>query len=293
MTYKTRFAIMIAILFWASAFVGIRAGLQYYSPEGLALLRYIIASACMAIFYLRLPSRNPMSLKDACGLLIVGAIGIGIYNIALNYSELFINSGTASFIIGQSPIITALFALLFLGERVTKLRLLGFMVSVLGVACIAIGQSSEMKWELGLGYVLLAATVGGLYSVMQKPFLKKYNAIEATTFIMWGGTLFLLMYFPKMQHDLAIAPFSSTLIVAYLGIFPAAVGYIAWGYALATIPASRAVSYLYFMPFLAMMLGWVWLHEVPVYLTIVGGLLAVSGVWIVNHSYRQPTSKIV
>src|SRR5436190_11936201 len=107
---KLNFTILSTIFLWASAFVGIRQGLHYYSPEGLALLRYLIASFCMAIIYYRLPNRVYMPLMDRIKLLLIGIVAIGIYNLSLNYGELVVPSGTASFIVSQSPIITAILA---------------------------------------------------------------------------------------------------------------------------------------------------------------------------------------
>ena len=136
-------------------------------------------------------------------------------------------------------------------------------------------------------YMILATLVSGCFSIFQKPFLKKYNAIEATAYVIWGGTLFLLFYTSHLQQDLVNASLKTTLTVVYLGIFPAAVGYLAWSYALAEIPATQAASFLYFMPFVATILGWLCLGEVPVALSIAGGLIAISGVWLVNHSIIQ------
>lgn len=286
MTFKAKFALITAIFLWASAFVGIRAGLHGYSPAGLALLRYLIASACMALIYYRLPKRNKIGSSDAVLLLSLGAVGIGIYNLALNYGELAISSGMASFIISQSPVITAILALFFLGERLTILRVIGFLVSVTGVALIALGERGGFQWDPSISYILVATLTSGFYSVLQKPFLKKYHAIEVTTYIIWGGTLFLAFYFPELNRDLASASLQSTLTIVYLGIFPATLGYLAWAYVLAEVPASRAGSFLYFMPFLATLLGWFCLGEVPVLISIIGGLLAIFGVWLVNHSYR-------
>ncbi len=285
--YKTKIALFVAILLWASAFVGIREGLKEYSPEGLALLRYLIASVFIGIVYFRLPARNHIPYKDICALLIIGALGIGAYSITLNYGELVISSGMASFIISQSPIITTICAMIFLGERLNFLRVMGFLISVMGVVLIAFGEVGGFKWNASITYILLATFLGGCYSILQKPFLKKYHAIEATTYVIWGGTLFLLMYTPKLHHDLLGASVVTTLTITYLGIFPAAIGYIGWNYALAEIPASRAVSFLYFMPFLAMILGWVLLGEVPILLSVGGGIVAMLGVWLVNQSYHK------
>lgn len=292
MSLKTKLALAVAILLWSSAYAAIRAGLQEYSPEGLALLRYLIASGCMGLVYFRLPARTKMTKRDIVALLGVGAVGIGFYNITLNYGEMFISSGMASFIISQSPIVTAIIAIIFLGEQITLLSVLGFLVSLLGIAFIAMGELGEFKWTTSLACILLATLAGGCYSILQKPFLKKYHAIEATTYVIWGGTLFLLYYLPELQHDVMHASLKTTLTVAYLGIFPAAIGYLAWSYALSEIPASRAASFLYFSPFISLLLGWVWLAEVPVMLSVVGGLLAIMGVWIVNHSYKRKEAMI-
>lgn len=291
MTFKSRLAIIVAIILWSSAFVGIRAGLKAYSPEGLALLRFLIASVCMGIIYFRMPVRSRIRLIDACGLLGVGAIGIGIYNLALNHGEVTVSSGMASFITSQAPVITTIFAVLFLGEYITFLRVLGLLVSVSGVALITLGEQGDLSWNAGIAYILIATLASGLYSAMQKPFLKRYHAIETTTYIIWGATIFLSFYASELRHDLLHASFKSTLMVGYLGVFPAALAYIAWSYALSEIPASRAVSFLYFMPFLATLMGWFFLGEVPVFISVLGGMLAVAGVWITNISYRTPIIK--
>jgi drug/metabolite transporter (DMT)-like permease len=285
MTFKTKFAIAVAIFLWASAFVGIRAGLQGYSPEGLALLRYIIASIFMGIIYFRLKNKNKMRLNDISSLILIGAIGIGLYNITLNYGELSISSGVACFIISQAPIITTFLAVLFLGEQLNLSRFMGLLVSILGVIFITMGEKGGFHWDKSIFYMLIATVASAFYSVLQKPYLKKYHVIEVTTYLIWGGTLFLLLYISHLQQDLLHASAKATLMVIYLGIFPAAFGYIAWSYALAEIPAGRAVSFLYFTPFLATFLGWICLGEVPVWLSIVGGVLAIFGVWLVNRSY--------
>lgn len=287
MSFQAKFCLVAAIFLWASAFVGIRAALESFSPEGLALLRYLFASLFMTIIYARLPKKKKIKKRDALGLFLVGAIGIGIYNITLNYGEISISSGMASFIISQSPLVTALFAMIFLGERLTALRAIGFLISVIGVGLIAVGERSGFSWDSSIYYMLLATLAGGIYSAMQKPFLKNYNVVEATTLVIWGGTVFLLLFFHSLQKDLAHASLKSILTVAYLGVFPAALGYIAWTRVLSEIPASRAVSFLYFMPFLATLLGWLWLNEVPTVLSLVGGICAIMGVGLVNQSYRR------
>lgn len=287
MSNRAKWAVFIAVFLWASAYAAIRAGLEGFSPEGLALLRYCIASVCMAIIYFMSPTRSTMRMRDRIALLCIGGFGIGLYNVLLNYGEISVSSGMASFIISQSPLMTAIIAILFFGERINFLGVIGFAISVLGIACISSGNNTGFTWDMSIAYILLATVVGGMYSLLQKPFLKRYHSIETAAYAIWGATLFLSIFWRHLSHDLHYASLNSTLVVIYLGLFPAAMGYVCWGYVLTEISAARAVSFLYFTPFIATLLGWLWLNEVPVWLSLFGGLLAISGVWLVNHSYRK------
>lgn len=286
-SFATKVALAVAIILWASAFVGIRAGLEGYSPGGLALLRFLIASVCMGVVYWRLPKKQVFARKDFCLLLLFGALGLGGYNVFLNYGELAVSAGIASFIVSQSPLLTMLCAVIFLREKFNIVSLLGVLISIFGVGLITLSDDENLKFDIGLVFLLLATLINGLYSVLQKPFLKKYHAIDVTVFIIWGGTLALMIFIPDLIQDVKTAPWSATAAVIYLGIFPAAIAYLAWSYALQAIPASTCATFLYFMPVLATFLGWIWLGEVPALLSLIGGLIALFGVWLANRAFMR------
>lgn len=281
-SFKTKAALTVTIILWASAFVGIRAGLKGYSPGGLALFRLLIASVCMSFIYWRWPNKANFQRVDIFLILLFGAIGLGAYNIFLNYGEISVSSGIASFIISQSPLITLVLSVFFLKEQFNIFMLIGILISIFGVGLISLGEHNGYQFDKGVIYVLLSALISGLYSVMQKPFLKKYHSIDVTVLIIWGGTLSLIFYFPNLIHDMHTASLNATLAVIYLGIFPAAVAYMAWSYALSQIPASRCATFLYFMPIVATLLGWLCLGEVPAWLSLTGGIIALAGVWVAS-----------
>lgn len=289
MSNYTKMLTAITLLLWASAFVAIRAALTTFSPGGLALFRFSIASLAIAIIFFFLPQRQKVTVKDGIMMLLCGMIGIGVYNLALNYGELSINAGMACFLISQSPLITVLFGVVLLKEEINTLNVCGFLISMIGVSLIAFGLEGGFTWDQSLNFILVAACASGFYTFSQKPFVTKYHPIEVTAFYIWGGTLFLMWYLRDLHHDLGLATVKTLAATFYLGIFPAVLALMLWSYVLSKIPASRAGSFLYFMAPLATILGWLFLGEMPALLSLIGGLIAVGGVWVVNHSYRIRT----
>jgi drug/metabolite transporter (DMT)-like permease len=282
-------ALVLTVVSWSSAFVGIRVGLRGYDPGSLALFRYLIASACMVLLYFFHRHSQKLSRRELVALVINGIIGFGIYNWALNYGEVTVDSGIAGFLISQIPVFVTILAIVFLKEKVTRQAWIGMGVSFVGVSLIAIGHYQRVSSSIGIIYVLVAVLAGAIYAVTCKPLLKSCNPIMLTAYCIWFGTLSLLFYAPALYQEIPTAPLSATLATVYLGIVPAVIGYVSWSYVLQYLPASKASSYLYTMPILATLMGWLFIGEIPTWLSLLGGLIALVGAVLTNHRKKVPT----
>jgi drug/metabolite transporter (DMT)-like permease len=272
--------VVIAIVLWASAFVGIRIGLASYSPGPLALLRFIVASFSITIIYYGLNIKERVLWKDRIQLLIAGMAGIGIYNICLNYGELSVSAGVASFIIGLMPVMTILLSLIFLREKLQRGVWIGILISVLGLVLLAIGESSEPGMQQGILAILVSALLGAILTIIQKRFVSVYHPVAIIAWVMWGGTLLLLIFLPGLVQEIKLANFQTTTAVVYMGIFPAALAYLAWGYALKYLSASNASITLYALPVVSTLLGFVLLNEQPSFISLVGSGITLAGAFI-------------
>lgn len=281
---KTMVAVVIALLVWASAFAGIRAGLQSYGPGQVALLRFGTASIALAVYALFKRMRLP-EVRDIPILFVAGFLGITVYHVALNFGERTVSAGAASMLIAAGPVFTAIFATLFLGERLSLVGWGGIALSFVGVTIISVaGGKGGLRFDPGALFVLLAAVSTAAYFVVGKRPLRRYSALEFTAYAIWFGTLPMLVFLPGLLRQMPHANPASTLAVVYLGIFPGAISYVLWSYGLARMPASLVSSFLYFQPVNAIWIAWLWpgVNEVPTPLSIVGGAVSIAGVIIVN-----------
>ena len=278
---RTIIAIGITILLWASSFAAVRAGLQAFTPGHIALFRFLIASVLLAVFTLITRIKLP-KLKDIPVIFLLGFLGIAAFHTAQNYGQVTVTAGSAAMIVSSVPIFTAMLATIFLGEKLKLWGWLGIFISFLGVYLIALGEREGVKFAPGVIVLLLAAIIAATYFVLQKPYLTRYSALQLVTYMIWAGTLFLLVFTPGLIEEVTNAPIEATVATIYLGIFPSAVAYVTWSYALSRAPASIVASFLYLQPVLAIIIAWIWLNEIPVLIAITGGVVTILGVFLVN-----------
>ena len=277
------------VLLWASAFPGIRAALHGFSPAGLASLRFTIAAIVLLVASLAIRPRWPRG-RDVFRVALAGGVGITAYNLALNTGELTISAGAASFLVNVAPLFTALIAAATIGERVAKRTWFGMIFSLCGVGLIGLGESGLSGFGWGAALVLAAALLQAIYFVLQKPVVAAYSPFAATVFAVCAGAILLLPWLPQALAEAAVAPPGALFAVVYLGIFPAALAFLAWNYALRSLPAGQAASWLFLVPPTATLIGLIWPGEIPAPLSLLGGAVALSGVILVNRPAKPRTA---
>lgn len=278
-------AVAFTVLSWASAFPMIRAALSELAPIPLAAARF--GTAALLILAWLAWRRPPLpSRSDAWRIFLCGFAGVALYNFTLNTGQQTVASGAAAFIVNTAPILTALLALVFLKERFTIWGWIGTLVSFSGIAVIASGQPGGLTFGAGTTFILGSAICTASYFVLQKPLVTKYGAMPCAAYTMLTGALLLSPWLPDAVSTLSTASQKTIGAVIALAVFPAALGYATWTFALGYFGAARASNFLYLIAPVAMALAFLFAGEIPNSPTLAGGALAIAGVVIVNTRGR-------
>jgi drug/metabolite transporter (DMT)-like permease len=289
MDLRTVGVLLVGLLLWASAFAGIREGLTDFSPGALILFRFLVASAVFGLYALATGMRLP-ARRDLPGLFGLGLLGVTVYHVGLTFGEVTVTAGAASLLIASNPIFTALLSAGVLGERLRRWGWIGICLSFGGAALVALGEGGGLRFDPRAFLVLMAAISSSFYFVFQKKFLLIYGPVSFAAYAIWLGTIPTLVFLPRLLSELPDASSGGIASLVYLGVFPSAVAYVLWTYAFSRAPAPLVASFLYLVPVLAIVIAYVWLGEVPVALSLVGGFLALFGVILVNTWGRPVAS---
>jgi drug/metabolite transporter (DMT)-like permease len=223
------------------------------------------------------------------GIAVSGLLWFGVYMVVLNWGEQQVDAGTAAMVVNIGPVLIALLGARLLGEGLPPRLVAGMAVSFGGAVVVGLSMSGEGGAStLGVLLCLLAAVgyAGGV--VAQKPALAHGSALQVTTFGCLVGTVACLPFAGQLVGQAADAPLSATLNMVYLGVFPTALAFTTWAYALARTTAGRMGATTYAVPALVVLMSWLALDEVPGLLTLAGGALCLAGVAV---SRSRPRSR--
>jgi drug/metabolite transporter (DMT)-like permease len=278
-------AIAIALLTWSSAYAAIAYALPAFTPGEVAFARLLIGSLCFAVL-LRV-KRVPLPVRRDWPLLaLLGVLGLTVYHLCLNYAETRIASGTAAILISLVPAATAAVSALWLRERLALRTWVGLAVALLGTVLVVLASGQRVEVDPKALLVLVCVMVSAIFFVGQKALFARNSMLGVTAFAFFAGTLAALPFGWHLPQALLAASWAHIGALLWLGIAPTFVGYLAWNMAVNRASASRVSSFIYLSPPIALLIGWLWLHEVPNALILVGGAITVGGVVLANARRR-------
>ncbi|MGY2003018.1 DMT family transporter [Blastococcus sp. SYSU DS1024] len=274
---RTLLAVVVTVLAWASAFVGIRAVGQDLSPGALALGRLLIGALVLGLLVVRRGWVRPTPVEWR--LLAVCGVGwFGLYNLALNAAERHLDAGTTAMLVNIGPILIAVLAGFWLGEGFPRWLVVGITVAFGGVVLIGAGTRGADADLIGIALCVVAAITYAVGVVAQKPLLRRLPGLQVTFTACAIGAVACLPWAGALVADLGRAPAGSVAGLVYLGVVPTALAFSTWAYALSRMDAGRLGVTTYLVPPLVILLSWLLLEEAPPLLAVAGGAVCLAGV---------------
>jgi drug/metabolite transporter (DMT)-like permease len=282
-------AVAVTLVLWSSAFVAIRHLGHSFSPGALSLGRLLVGCLALGVVLLTRGWRTPAP-RDWLGLVVIGVLWFGVYNVALNAGEHRVDAGTAAMLIQLSPVLVAVLAAVFLKEKATPMLGVGLLVAFAGVVLIATSTSDGGRRDpVGVLLCLVSAAAYAVSLIFQKPLVSRLSAIEVTWVACTIGALACLPFAGSLLRDTAAASTGDIAWVVYLGVFPTAIAFSTYAFALSSMTAGNLSVTTYLVPPITVLLSWAFLSEAPPAMAYVGGVLCLLGVGLAR---RRPKARV-
>ena len=299
------FAVLVVVVLWALNFIAAKIAMRSLPSPAVASFRVFLGGVAMLPAYLifsrtaafadALKTRaRGFNAWDLWTFFYIGFFGVVINQMcfALGLNHTAVSHGAV--IIGMAPVYTLALALLFRIEKATWRKFTGIAMAFAGIAVLAAenGMTTRSPSLEGDAVMMTGAIGFAFYSVLGKRVAARYDALTMTAFNHFAGAIVVLPIVLYQAHALLIdarwrrVPWQGWTSVIYMAVFSSAVAYVLYFWLLKYLQASQLAAFTYLLPVIATILGIIWLGERGSLMQIVGGGLALAGVyWI--ESGRQ------
>ncbi len=277
-------------LFWGTAFVAIRAGLESIPPVLFAGFRYDLAAVLMLLYAAYATDYwYPRTRADWLTVGVSAILIIAVYNALLFVGQQGVTSAVAAILIASSPILTTGFSRLFFpGEGLALPGMAGLTLGFIGVFLVASPEPSTLLTSelVAPGLVFLAAVAVALGSVLLQGISRDISTEGMTAWsFAFGAVMLHLLSVGMPTESVSSAELTPTGVISvlYLAVFASAVGYFVYFRLLDRLGAIEINLVSYAAPVFAAIFGWLLLGETIDLLTVVGFLLIFSGFLLIKR----------
>jgi drug/metabolite transporter (DMT)-like permease len=276
--------VLLAAL-WGASFLFMRIAAPQFGALSLMLLRCAIGAVTLLPLLLMSGGFGHLGPTFKMSSL-VGVINSAIPFSLFGFAALSVTTGTLSILNATAPIFGAVVAFVWLGEKLTRLQLLGLFIGVAGVIVLVLAGPADADVAgsavlLAVLAALAAAFAYGIAANLAKRHLSNANALANATGSQIGASLALLipglLYWPAANPDAG-----AWWAVILLGTFCTGIAYILYFRLIKNVGPTRAVTVTFAIPVFGMFFGWIVLNEAVNLLMIIGAVVVVLGCALVT-----------
>ncbi|MBX6379160.1 MAG: EamA family transporter [Thermoflavifilum aggregans] len=288
-------AVALVSFFWGTTYPAIRVGVAHMPGLMLASVRQTLAGTLLVLFYLLKGQALPRP-SEMGKLLMMGLLLLGISNGLLSWAEQYLPSGLAAIMAATCPLAIVWFSIWFLpGARFTAGLYLGMVLGLCGIAIIfspEIFHTPTHGFLLGAGLILCSVVSwsGGTIYAARHPLPLPLLYATGWQMLLGGVTLMPICAVSGQYIPLTRVPSEAWWAIAYLIVFGSMIGYVAYVYAISTLPPAQVSVYAYINPLVAVAIGAWWLKEPVTLRTILGAGVTLGGVYLVQKSFKPASS---
>ena len=277
---------LFTITVWGTTFVATKTMLQDYDALQIMLMRFFLAWVVLLLLTRRV--EKPAGLKEEAGIFALSLFGITLYYFCENMALTYTLASNVSILLAAAPIFTAILAHIFTkDEKLNRQTWAGFGIAIVGVALVVFNGTYVLKLNpLGDALSVLAALSWGIYSVMLKSYVSRYDSMFLTRRMVFYATLVTApaAIWGKGLPPLApLAKGENLFCLLFLGILGSAVCYVAWNKAIERVGLVNTNNYIYLNPFITMVAAAIVLDENITAAGLVGAALIVGGIFVSEY----------
>lgn len=287
-------ALLALYIIWGFNWVVMKEATLFFPPVLFSCYRFVIGA--VVLIGITLWCRMPLPPKRYWSWIIVtGLLQIAVNNAAVQIGVTSLGAGLVAVVNYSMPVWMSILAYFILHETLTKRKILGIVLSMVGMYVLMnvdiIGDMTGLLLTIGgaIAWAVAAVIVKYQDKVMHRQQQKETcTMIQYTTWQIAVGALFLWVYAMLFEQGQVTWSPMAVSCLAYNGVLASALAFFLWNYILTKMEASKAGVASLGVPVVGVICNVIFMHEAVHWNTAVGMILILAGIFlIVAQRVRQ------
>lgn len=281
----------LSMLLWSLSYVWYKEVYVFLTPITLIFFRLIVSTLIFVPFLLLTGKMQRMKGKDLGRIFLVALFQPFLYYFGESFGMLYISATLGAVMIAGIPLLAPVAARFFSDERLTKMNMIGIILSFCGVLAVVLSDQIEFSATISGILLMLVAVVSAIaYTIILKPLTENYGAFTLISYQNGIGIIYMLPFFLFFEADkinILEIPFTAYLAVIKLAVFASTLAFVLYTKSLKNLGIAKVNVFANLIPVFTAILAFFILEEAFSLYKLTGITLVIGGLFLSQYVKRN------